>query len=74
MGKYILVYEILIHYDEGGGVVMERFEKEDEMHTRANVLLDNHGKDIKVLTAGKLGTEFIYKPVSYVVKYEPMEV
>lgn len=74
MGKYILVYENNIPHDEGGGVCMERFEKEVCMHNRVSELHHVYDGNINVLAAGHFSAEYIYKPVTYVTKMVPERI
>lgn len=74
MGKYILVYEVTELDDDGGGIYVERFKEEQDMHNRVNILNSEHPENIMVLAAGHFSAEYKYNPVTYVTKYEPERI
>lgn len=72
MAKHILVYEINDYPNNGGGTQVEFFEAdaEQEMHKRVNDLASTDDR-ISIITAGFLQTEYEYKPVEIIKKYQP---
>ncbi len=70
MARYILVYEIDDYPDCGGGIQVEFFEKEQEMHRQVNELASTDER-ISIITAGYLHAEYEYKPIEIIKEYRP---
>ena len=72
MAKNILVYDISDYPEMGGGVQFENFEEETDMHKRVDELANQYKERFSVICAGWLQTEYEYKPVVQIIKYEPI--
>jgi len=71
MDKYILVYEYNSVADNVIMTIREDYETEEDLHKAVNSIFED--KENKLIVAGYLQKEFTYKPVTYAVKYEPID-
>jgi hypothetical protein len=66
--NYVLVYATGTQYESYGEEV-ERFEREEDLHARANeILLKNEGGN-RIIFSGKILAEWAYEPYQKVTAY-----